>query len=68
MGTAYEEMHVDVEGEALQIAFNPRYLIEALKVIEDDKVAVQFTTSLSPCIMKPLQGEAFRYLILPLRL
>ena len=68
MGTAYEEIHVDVEGEALQIAFNPRYLIEALRVIEDDKVAVQFTTSLSPCIMKPLQGEAFRYLILPLRL
>ncbi len=68
MGTAYEEVSVELEGEALKIAFNPRYLIEALRVIEEEKVTIQFTTSLSPCIIKPLEGDSFKYLILPLRL
>lgn len=68
MGTAYEEVIVELEGEDLNIAFNPRYLIEALKVIEEEKVTIQFTTSLSPCILKPLEGDSFKYLILPLRM
>lgn len=68
IGTAYEEIEIAMEGEALQIAFNPRYLIDALRVIEEEQIYVQFTTSLSPCIMKPLEKEHFRYLILPLRL
>ncbi len=68
IGTAYEEIEIELEGEPLQIAFNPKFLIDALRVVDDEKVALQFTTSLSPCILKPLQGENFRYLILPLRL
>ncbi len=68
IGTAYEEIQIELEGETLQIAFNPKYLIEALRVIDEETISIQFTTPLSPCIIKPLQGEAFRYLILPLRL
>ena len=52
----------------MQIAFNPRYLIEALRAIEDEKVAIRFTGSLSPCIIAPLEGDAYQYLILPLRI
>ena len=68
IGTAYEEIEIELEGEPLQIAFNPKFLIDALRVVDDEKVTIQFTTPLSPCILKPLQGENFRYLILPLRL
>lgn len=68
IGTAYEEIEIELEGEPLQIAFNPKFLIDALRVVDNEKVALQFTTPLSPCILKPLQGENFRYLILPLRL
>ena len=68
LGNAHEEVLVEQDGDQLEIAFNPRYLIEALRVIEDDKVSIQFTTNLSPCIIKPLEGDTFGYLILPLRM
>lgn len=68
MGTAYEEVKIEVDGEPLKIAFNPKYLIDALKAIEDEKVAIQFTTPLSPCIMKPIEDGNYKYLVLPLRL
>ena len=68
IGTAYEEIEIEQEGEALQIAFNPKYLIDVLRVVDEQRISIQLTTSLSPCIIKPLQSEAFRYLILPLRL
>lgn len=68
LGNAHEEISIEQDGDALEIAFNPRYLIEALRVIEDSQVSIQFTTNLSPCIIKPLEGDTFGYLILPLRM
>lgn len=68
MGTAYEELYAEVTGDALKIAFNPKYLIDALRAVDDEKVAVQFNSSLSPCIIKPEEGDSYKYLILPLRM
>lgn len=68
ISTAYEEVSADIEGEILKIAFNPKYLIDALKVIEEEQICIQFTTSLSPCIIKPIGGDDYKYLILPLRI
>ena len=67
-GTSYEEVTVDLEGEGLNIAFNPRYLIEALKVIEDEKILIQFMTSISPCIIKGINNSDYKYLVLPLKI
>ena len=36
---AYEEVPNETDGDEMQIAFNPRYLIEALRAIDDEKVA-----------------------------
>lgn len=68
LGTAHEEMDIECDGDGLKIAFNPRYLIDALKAIDEDKVSIQFTASLSPCIIKPFEGDEYKYLILPLRM
>lgn len=65
---SYEEVKIDIEGSELNIAFNPRYLIDALKVIDDEKIAIQFMTSLSPCIIKGIEDDSYKYLILPLKL
>ncbi len=67
MGMATEEVYVDVEGDRLKIAFNPKYLIDALRAIDDECINIQFNTSLSPCIIKPVEGDIYKYLILPLR-
>ncbi|NMA82250.1 MAG: DNA polymerase III subunit beta [Epulopiscium sp.] len=68
LGTAYEEIQIQMEGKDLVIAFNPRYVIDALRAIEDEKICIQFTSSLSPCIIQPIEGEDYKYLILPIRL
>ena len=57
-----------MEGEELKIAFNSKYFIEALRNIGDEEVILEFTTSVSPCVIKPVEGDNFVYLILPVRL
>ncbi len=68
LGNVYEEMDVKREGKEIEIAFNPKYLIDALKVIEDDYVNLQFTNALNPCIIRQIDGEDYKYLVLPIRL
>jgi len=68
IGKAYEEVECSSEGENLKIAFNPRFLIEALRACEDESVCIQFNGALSPCIIKPENGDCFKYLVLPLRM
>jgi len=66
-GTSYDELMVETAGDGLSIAFNPKYLIDALKSIEDDTTYMQFTTALSPCIITGEEGCGYKYLVLPLR-
>jgi len=68
MGTAFDEVQAEVDGSTLEIAFNPRYLIDALRAIEEKQIIIRFTTGLSPCIIRGLESDAAKYLILPLRL
>ncbi len=67
-GTVREELNPVVDGDSIEIAFNPKYLTDALKAIEQEVVTLQFTTPLSPCIIKPVGSENSKYLVLPLRL
>lgn len=57
----------DFQGERVDIDFNPRFLTEALRHIEDEKIILEFNGHTAPCILKPVEGDAFLYLILPLR-
>lgn len=66
--TAYEEVSAEIDGDKLLIAFNPRYLIDALRAIDDDEVYMHFNTSLSPCVFKSVEGDSYKYLVLPLRI
>ena len=68
MGASYDEALADIDGSPLDIAFNPKYLIDALRVIDDENVILTFTGALSPCIIKGANIDLFKYLILPLRL
>ena len=68
IGTVNEELDIDLDGNPLEIGFNPRYLIEALKVIESEFVTLSFNSSLSPCIIKSSGNTNSKHLVLPLRL
>lgn len=67
VGRGEDTMEVNVVGDPLDIAFNPRYVINILKNIDDEKVYLEFNSPISPCVVRPVQGEAFLYLIVPMR-
>ncbi|MEI6132647.1 MAG: DNA polymerase III subunit beta [Bacillota bacterium] len=68
LGEIKEEIDVSVDGNDLEVGFNPRYFADALKVIDDEKILIKFTSTVGPCIISPLDEDDFMYLILPLRI
>lgn len=67
-GNVKEEVFMTKAGEDLEIGFNSKYLIEALKVINHEEIKLELNSSVSPCLVKPIEGNSFEYLILPVRL
>ena len=67
-GNVKEEIIVEKSGEDLEIGFNSKYIIEALKAIDDEEVVMELKTPVTPCLVKPLDGDKFEYLILPVRI
>lgn len=67
-GNVKEEIIMEKEGEDLEIGFNSKFVIDVLKVIDDDEISMHFLTGTSPCMVKPVSGDAYEYLILPVRI
>ena len=68
LGKAEDTCMVDGDGGELEIGFNNRYLLDALKAAPADEVKVCLNSGSSPCIILPCEGDAFLYMILPVRL
>ena len=68
IGDAKEEVLVETEGQELEIGFNHKYLLDALKNIEDDEIYMDFGSNISPCIIKPVVDDKFIYMVSPVRL
>ena len=68
VGDAKEEVSVETEGKELEIGFNPKYLLDALKAIEDDEVYLDFGSNISPCIIRSTNEDKYTYMVLPVRL
>ncbi|BCJ87470.1 DNA polymerase III subunit beta [Effusibacillus dendaii] len=58
----------DFSGEDLLIACNAKYLIDALRVIESDKILIEFTGAMSPFLIKLPDNPDYIHLILPIRI
>ena len=67
-GNVKEDVIISTDGPGLDIGFNSKYLIDVLKVIDNDEIRLEFNTGITPCLVKPIEGEEFVYLILPVRL
>lgn len=65
--TLREELDVSLSGDTIDIDFNSKYLIDALKNVDDDEVKIEFNGGNGPCIVVPTEGEGYVYLILPIR-
>ena len=69
IGDAYDECPIDGDGTGLEIGFNDMCLRAALKGGPADRVRLELTTGVSPCVILPAEGEEnFLYMVLPVRL
>ena len=64
VGSLNEEIDITKMGKDLMIGFDPKFLIDALKVIDDEEVEIKLLNSKSPCFIKD-DEENYTYLILP---
>ena len=64
LGSMNEEIIITKDGKDLMIGFNPRFLIDALRVIDDEEVELYFMNAKAPCFIKDENGS-YIYLILP---
>lgn len=67
-GNVKEEVFVEKEGVDLDIGFNSKYILDVLKAVSDENVVMEFNTSVSPCLIKPVKGREYEYLVLPVRI
>lgn len=68
MGKVYEEVNIELEGDGLKIQFNSRYFMDVLRIIDSEDVFLEFSTSVSPCLIKKVDQDDYLYLVLPVRL
>lgn len=67
-GDAKEEMIVSTEGKNLEVGFNPKYFLDACRCIDDEEIFIDFGTSISPSIIRPVDEGDYVYMILPIRM
>lgn len=67
VGRAQEEVSIDLDGEALDVAVNVRYLTDVLQRLGVDEVKLEMTGALKPLIIKGIGDESYKYLLMPVQ-
>ena len=69
VGSGSETISAKFEGESLQIAFNVRYLLDGLKVINSETVVLKCNSSTTPAVFSPEESNNFfMYLVMPVQM
>ena len=67
LGSVMDEIDAGVEGQAVEVGFNNRYLLDALRFCGKDEVVFQISGPLAPVKIVPTEGSDFLFLVLPVR-
>ncbi len=62
------EVEAEVQGEEVQIAFNAKYLLDVLQVLQNDEVTLAFNGPLTPGVIRPVGRDDYLYIIMPVRI
>ena len=69
IGDAADQCPITGDGQELEIGFNNKYLMDALKAALADRLRLEFSSGVAPCVILPAEGEEnFIYMVLPVRL
>lgn len=67
IGKINDSVNVESNGDNFTIAFNYKYLLDALKNCDCEEVRIKFITAGSPAVLEPVEGNKFMHLILPIK-
>ena len=68
IGKVNDVVPAEVNGEPVTIGLNNRYLLDALRACESDKIKIQMTAPNRPVKIVPVAGDSFMYLLMPIQL
>lgn len=68
LGEAYDEFEAEITGDDVEIGFDNKFMLDAVRYTETDEVKIQINGPLSPIVILPSEGESFLFLVLPVRL
>jgi DNA polymerase-3 subunit beta len=68
VGGETEMLEGDYQGDELTIAFNTRYLNDGVQAVDDDQLVIDTVDGLKPGLIRGAESDAFRYLLMPVRL
>ena len=68
LGSANDRVPAEMTGEKLEMGFNNKFLLDALRVCDTDEVIIKLSSPVHPIIIVPTDGDSFLFLILPVRL
>ena len=68
VGNVNENVNINLKGKDLTIAFNGKYIMEYLKIMEEDFISLHLNSPIDPCIITPVTEEGYLYLVLPVRI
>lgn len=67
-GKVYDAIEVSASGEDLEIGFNHKLLLDALRACEDDEIKMEFSNPRSSCFIRSKNDDSYTFMILPVRL
>ncbi|MBI2335008.1 DNA polymerase III subunit beta [Candidatus Daviesbacteria bacterium] len=68
IGSQENEVEAQIEGDSLQVAFNTRFLQDAVSASPASQLMIEFSGVLQPALIKPMGEEGLEYIVMPVRL
>ena len=68
LGESKEDMIIDYKGDSIEVAFNPRYIMETMSVIDSEKIIVNIIDSEKPCLLEGANQDTYLSVIMPMRI
>lgn len=68
LGRAYDELPCEMSGAEVEMGFNNKYVLDALRASGCDRLKLEISGPLSPMKVVPIEGDSFLFLVLPVRL
>ena len=63
-GSMSDDVDIEMEGKELKIGFNPKFILDALRVIDDEEILIYFLNSKAPCFIRD-EKQSYIYMVLP---